>query len=610
MKHKISKAKTPPIQKEENTVGKNSEFKWMALIALVAIISYGLSLVNNYALDDFIVFVKNRYVQQGFGGIVNILTKDTFSGMDEINLMVLKGGRYRPLSLVSFAIENQFFGTHPIISHSLNLILYSFIAVLLFKFLSFITPSLWVRVGTCLLFIAHPSHCEPVINVKGRDDLMCLFFFLLAAIYLFQYVKTDKLIDLVISLTWFFLCTLSKETGIVFVAVFPLLMYFFTSISTKKNIIASASYIAIAALFLLIRMMATKDNPSVGAEDILNNPYVNATFEQHYATVFLTWLMYLKLLVLPIHFSYDYNFNQIPLTTFSSWRVILSIALHITLLIIAAIYLKRKSIYSFAILFYFITFSVVSNLFVNTGTPLADRFMFIPSFGFCLAVAYFLFGIKEKLNSTIFFVAVLCFITLLYCARNIARCADWKDNNTLFIADTESAPKSTKVQLNAALAYLNMSKDASGNEKEKYIKKAMIHLKNGISLSPTYLDGYLNMGVCYNWLANYDSAEVWWNKARAINPTHPLLIEYDKILANYFLKTGLQKGAEKKFSESIQYMRRASQYDTSNAVIFSNLGGAYYTIQKMDSAIYFWKKTLLLNPNDADATNGMRAIDK
>lgn len=608
MKRKAPKLKPFPLIVEEKIAVKDSEIKWMLLVALMAIISYGLSVANNYALDDFIVFVKNRYVQQGFGGIVNILTKDTFSGMNEVNLLVLKGGRYRPLSLVSFAIENQFLGTHAVISHSINVLLYALIGALLFKFLSNITSCLHIKIGTCLLFITHPLHCESVINVKGRDDLMCLLFFLMTAIYLFHYLKTNKYMDLLISIILFFLCTLSKETSIVFVAIFPLLMYFFTPISLKKNAITSSFYVVIAILFLLIRMMVTRDNPIINTEDVLNNPYVNATFEQHYATVIFTWLLYFKLLLLPIHFSYDYNFNQVPLVAFKEGMVVFSFVIHIVLLAIAAIYLKRKSIYSFAILFYFITFSIVSNLFVNTGTPVAERFMFIPSLGFCIALACILFWIKEKINSNILFYSIICGFTLLYCTRNMARCADWRNNNTLFIADAETAPQSTKVQLNAGIAYLELSQIASVNERKNYIKSAMIHLQKGIAISPNYMDGYLNMGVCYNWLTNFDSAEVWWNKARLINPKHNLLIEYDKILSAYFLKTGLQKGVEKKFGESIKYMRRALQYDSSNAIIFSNLGGAYYTIQKMDSAKYFWQKTLLLKPTDTDAIGGMRAM--
>ena len=91
------------ISKDENI----SDNKWKWVIVVVAFVSFGLSIFNNYALDDFIVIAKNNFTQKGFSGIWNILSKDTFAGMPESDIMVLSGGRYRPLSLVTFAIEHQ-----------------------------------------------------------------------------------------------------------------------------------------------------------------------------------------------------------------------------------------------------------------------------------------------------------------------------------------------------------------------------------------------------------------------------------------------------------------------------------------------------------------------
>ena len=67
------------------------------LILALVFISYGASLFNGYALDDFIVLVKNKYVQSGFSGIGKIFSQDTFAGMTEGNIMV--AGRKSPVSL-------------------------------------------------------------------------------------------------------------------------------------------------------------------------------------------------------------------------------------------------------------------------------------------------------------------------------------------------------------------------------------------------------------------------------------------------------------------------------------------------------------------------------
>src|SRR5947207_3331207 len=92
------------------------EFKAQAIIvAALAVIFYANSFSNEYAHDDGIVIVKNEYVLEGFAGIKGILTKDAYdSYYRQLNTTnQLKGGRYRPLSIITFAIEQQFLGPIP-----------------------------------------------------------------------------------------------------------------------------------------------------------------------------------------------------------------------------------------------------------------------------------------------------------------------------------------------------------------------------------------------------------------------------------------------------------------------------------------------------------------
>src|SRR6185295_7599301 len=93
------------------------EFKIQAVIvAILAIGFYINSYQNEFAHDDSIVIIKNEYVLEGFAGIPDILTKDAYdSYYRQFNSSnQLSGGRYRPLSVVTFAIEQQFLGPHPI----------------------------------------------------------------------------------------------------------------------------------------------------------------------------------------------------------------------------------------------------------------------------------------------------------------------------------------------------------------------------------------------------------------------------------------------------------------------------------------------------------------
>ncbi|MFC2152130.1 hypothetical protein ACFLSE_06335 [Bacteroidota bacterium] len=81
--------------------------KYIIIIVLTFIL-YGNTIFHDYTLDDRLVIIGNEYTLSGFQGIDDIFTEDFFSGLFErkyINL--LAGGRYRPLSMATFAIEWQ-----------------------------------------------------------------------------------------------------------------------------------------------------------------------------------------------------------------------------------------------------------------------------------------------------------------------------------------------------------------------------------------------------------------------------------------------------------------------------------------------------------------------
>ena len=166
-------------------------------IAILLLISFGFyfnTILHDYALDDVIVITKNKFTLLGFSGIVDLLTKDTFDGYTTVKDLVA-GGRYRPLSVVTFALEIGFFGqNHPAISHFVNVLLYCSIVLMLFLFLDkflFSKNSLLSFLST-LIFAVHPIHTEVVANIKSRDELMALLLTLISLYLFFTYLLNRK----------------------------------------------------------------------------------------------------------------------------------------------------------------------------------------------------------------------------------------------------------------------------------------------------------------------------------------------------------------------------------------------------------------------------------
>jgi hypothetical protein len=83
------------------------------IIAVLGMIIYSNTFNAQFALDDDIVICKNEYVLQGASGIPDIFSKDLFDSFyRQMNTTAqLAGGRYRPLSVATFALEQEFIGT-------------------------------------------------------------------------------------------------------------------------------------------------------------------------------------------------------------------------------------------------------------------------------------------------------------------------------------------------------------------------------------------------------------------------------------------------------------------------------------------------------------------
>ncbi|MBA3664506.1 MAG: tetratricopeptide repeat protein [Bacteroidetes bacterium] len=84
------------------------------ILVLLGLIFYSVSLNNEYALDDGIIIHQNEYVLKGVRGIKDLVSKDMYQSFyKRMNASdQLEGGRYRPLTTISFAIEQEFIGTY------------------------------------------------------------------------------------------------------------------------------------------------------------------------------------------------------------------------------------------------------------------------------------------------------------------------------------------------------------------------------------------------------------------------------------------------------------------------------------------------------------------
>ena len=359
------------------------------ILVAVTFMLYCNTVQHQYALDDILVIENNSFVKQGIKGIPKILTTDFFFGYEGIE-NDLSGGRYRPLSLVIFAIEYQLFGSNPLVSHLINVCCYCLLIVLVFRFLrkyAFQKQPI-IAFLTALFFSVHPIHTEVVSNVKSRDEIIALLLIIGSLSLLFRYLRESKKAGaLVGSLICFFLALLTKESSITFLGVIPFLLVCFQGEKIVPALRKTIPFGAVVIGYLALRYAIVGFKTSI-AHDIMNAPYLYATTSEALATKVLIMGKYLQLLCYPHPMVYDYSFNQIPYINFYHPMFWVALIGNVGLIVIGLLLIKKKPTIGFGILYYFITLSIVTNFVVDIGAPMADRLLFQPSLGFCLIIGY------------------------------------------------------------------------------------------------------------------------------------------------------------------------------------------------------------------------------
>lgn len=589
-----------------------SRNKWYLLITILPFLLYVNTLGHDFAQDDAIVIYDNMFTQKGISGIPGILTNDTFYGFfkEEGKAKLVSGGRYRPMSQIMFAVEWEIFGKSPFAGHLINVILYSLLCLISFKYLLLLfkikridSEYGWLILAACLIFAAHPIHTEVVANIKGRDEILAMLGSVGALFYLLKWTDSGKAKYKYLSLLSFFIGLMSKENAITMLGVAPVSLMLFRNYTFLKSIKSVLGLFGVALLFIAIRTSVLGWDMGDHSRELMNNPFlkfeggrwVELALGEKYATVFYTLGKYLQLLIFPHPLSHDYYPRAIEIMSFTDWRVIISIILYGGLIWSSFRYFKKHKPYSFGVIFYLLTLSIVSNIVFPIGTNMSERFVFMPSLGFTLAATYLQSHIINNRNLRL---GVLSIILIAFAFKTVTRNQFWKDDFTLFTSDVSDETKSAKL-LNAAGGALSTKASSmpESAEKTKMLIQADQYLKRAIQIHPTYRNAYLLLGNTQYYLKNYDQAIQYYDQALKISPN------FGDVLRN--LPIVLRDGAkykgqvEKDYPTAERWLLRAYQINPNDFETSRLLGVTYGVMGNHQKAVEFFEKARQINPESA-----------
>lgn len=507
------------------------------ILALTVIVCYGNTYFNGYALDDNLVVTENKYVQKGVTGIADLLTHPYYQDAD-------KTYDYRPVASITLAIEHQFFGNNPHISHLVNLLLYTLCIWLVFVVLCEVFALDKIH-GLLPLFITyfyaiHPSHTEVVASIKNREELFSVIFALAALLYAYRFFNTGKWAVGLLTIFFLLLSLVSKMTSMTMLGVIILVGLYYGFHKKGKGFYILTAILTIVAIFYFRIIWSISDRPIYFHENPLS--FIHDV-SIRVGTSMESMLFYFKFMLWPYPFCFYYGHNTIPPISIFHIVSLSSILLHVSLFVFATRLWLKGNIAGLFIYAYLGSIFAYSNLpLIYTGI-VSERSLFLPSLWFILSAGVILYygyrkfaslllnGVVKKTGMFLIGALSIVFIWL-----TIQRNFQWKDNLTLMGADIVHMEHSTLG--NFFYAWILQDAGEASQERQMrahYFDLAKKHYRQTFAISPDYAQALFRIGMIHQYEeSNSDSAFYYFQQGFAIDTSYlPLQFQLAK---SYYLK--------------------------------------------------------------------------
>jgi tetratricopeptide (TPR) repeat protein len=531
-------------------------------LSLLVLIAYSNSLGNGYVWDDHKQIEMNPDLRAGAPWTA-LFSSDVWS---HLHHQTTKSNYYRPLQMVSYRAVSELFGPNPGALHLLSVLLALASVLAAFWVYHELTRRPELAFGAAALFAVHPAHSEAVDWISALPEIGCTAC-TLVALGCFLAVhrgvsesttskKAPKFWVLWFSsLAFFAAALLWKETA----AIFPLIVagYIFCietgSVGQRTRLAAkfSLSFWCVAFAYLLVRLRI------LGFLAMRQRIWELTPIQVALNGLHLLTLYWWKL-AFPIHLNAYYLFSPVR----SPWdmRAVTGFVFLAVSCIAIGYGLRRNRLAAFAAIWVFITLLPVMNIYALGRNVFAERYLYLPSVGFCLLVILLANVVIQRLPVTArkpTAALALAAVVALLCWTTVARNPDWHDDATLFRETLIRAP-------NAPFVHFMVASTAGDDSGE-----AELHYRRAIELaeqeSPMdVLDltlSYEGLASLYSDRGDYAHALDMVHRWRAIAPNQPELDAEEGLI---LLRTGDQEQAEPLLKKA--YVARPQDENVLNAL--------------------------------------------
>ncbi len=411
-------------------------------VTVLACLLYLDGLDGELLFDDVNAIVNNRWVRSG--DVVGILTQASWWGEG-------RGHGWRPVTTLTFAANHALHGLAPFGYHACNVALHAAVSVLVFAVFARVTRRPGVAAVAALLFAAHPVHTEAVTSVVGRAELLAALGFFAAWLL---FLRADRLragggaalVPEALGAAVLFLAALAKENALGLVPVLVLTDLLFAADGARAARLRAHRWRYAALVGVVLAFVAARRavlGAEGGAISVLDNPLVGLPPLSYELTAVKAVGLYAWRLLVPWHLAADYSYDQLTAVTSPLDVAFLAGCVAIGGVTLLAWWTRRASpVASLGLGMLVLTFAVVSNIVFPIGTIMAERLLYLPSAGFCLAVAVALVrmaGLADERGGAITVLTAprlavpLAVVLALYGIRTVTRNRVWHDRLALLL---------------------------------------------------------------------------------------------------------------------------------------------------------------------------------
>lgn len=407
------------------------------LLVLVTAALYANTLAGGFVWDDNLFTANQTYWRFDFRTIF---------------LSLANGLEYQPVRDLTFLGDIALWGGRPFGFHLTNLLLFTANVLLVYVVAAGLfariarpageIPAVSVPLLTALLFAVHPLKSEAVAWVTQRNTLLATLFFLLTSLFFLYYLERGAGKYLLLSSGAFFLAIFSKAT----VVILPLLLVLFMVTGREPKWHKPGFWLPLLPFVLLAGGGAALHLAIARKTTVISAAYYGSLAER-VAVALQIPFFYLRKTLLPLDISvfYSGNFSR----SVASLPAMGAAALLVAVAVAAWLLRRRLPELLVGGGWFLITLLPVSNLFA-TSPVVADRYLFLPSFGLAFLAASLLARLRLPFKGAVAIVLLLLVpLALLTVSRNRV----WHDDITLWSDTAARSPQVAGVWFNLGRAW-------------------------------------------------------------------------------------------------------------------------------------------------------------